>query len=92
MAAFCRSIGIPAGIEAGLVYLRGGFYYHAWNTVYIGRWISVDALFNQIPADVTHIGFTSGLQEMQLDLMEVMGKIKLEVLSYKTMIADASQR
>ncbi len=83
MAALCRAIGIPAGVEAGLVYLKGRFYYHAWNIVYIGRWISVDALFNQIPADVTHIGFTSGSQEMQLNLMGVMGKIKLKVISYK---------
>ncbi len=34
MAAFCRSVGIPAGIEAGLVYLKGRFYYHAWNIYY----------------------------------------------------------
>ncbi len=83
MAAFCRSVGIPAGIEAGLVYLKGRFYYHAWNTVFIGRWITVDALFNQIPADVTHISLTAGSQESQLDLMGMMGKIKLEVLSYE---------
>ena len=82
MAAFCRSVGIPASIEAGLVYLKGRFYYHAWNTVFIGRWITVDALFNQIPADVTHISLTAGSQESQLDLMGVMGKIKLEVLAY----------
>ena len=84
MAAFCRSVGIPAGIEAGLVYLNGQFYYHAWNTVFVGRWIAVDALFNQIPADVTHIALTAGSQESQLDLMGVMGKIKLEVLSFNT--------
>ena len=83
MAAFCRSVGIPAGIEAGLVYLKGRFYYHAWNTVFIGRWITVDALFNQIPADVTHISLTAGSQESQLDLMGMIGKIKLEVLSYE---------
>lgn len=83
MAAFCRSVGIPAGIEAGLVYLKGRFYYHAWNTVFIGQWITVDALFNQIPADVTHISLTAGSQESQLNLMGVMGKIKVEVLSYE---------
>ena len=83
MAAFCRSVGIPAGIEAGLVYLNGRFYYHAWNTVFVGRWITVDALFNQIPADVTHISLTAGSQESQLDLMGMMGKIKLEVLFYE---------
>ncbi len=82
MAALCRSVGIPAKIEAGLVYLKGGFYYHAWNSVFMGKWITVDALFNQIPCDVTHLCLTTGSQESQLDLMGIMGNIKLEVLSY----------
>lgn len=34
-AAMARSIGIPAKIVAGLVYQDDGFYYHAWNEVYI---------------------------------------------------------
>ena len=80
MAAFCRAAGIPAKIEAGLVYLNGRFYYHAWNLVYIGEWITVDALFNQIPADVTHIAFSSGAQQLQLDLMGVIGNVELEII------------
>ena len=43
------------GSRSGLVHLRGRFYYHAWNSVFLGRWITVDSLMNQIPADVTHI-------------------------------------
>jgi len=31
LAALSRAAGIPARIEAGLVYLNGKFYYHAWN-------------------------------------------------------------
>ena len=80
LAAFCRAVGIPAKIEAGLVYLNGRFYYHAWNLVFVGQWITVDALFNQIPADVTHIAFLSGSQELQLDLMGIMGKVELEII------------
>ncbi|MBF0259971.1 MAG: transglutaminase domain-containing protein [Desulfamplus sp.] len=83
LAAFCRATGIPAKIEAGMVYLNGRFYYHAWNSVFIGRWITVDALFNQIPADVTHISFSSGSQEMQLDLMGLIGRVKIEILDYR---------
>lgn len=83
LAAFCRSIGIPAKIEAGMVYLNGRFYYHAWNAVFIGRWITVDALFNQIPADITHIAFSSVSQEMQLDIMGIMGKVQIEILDHK---------
>lgn len=80
LAAMARAAGIPAQIEAGLVYLRGRFYYHAWNRVYLGRWITVDALFNQIPSDVTHIRFSVGSPDQQLDLMGVIGKIGLRVI------------
>ena len=58
--ALLRAAGIPAQIEAGLVYLRGRFYYHAWNVIYLGKWITADAVFNQFPADVTHIRLVRG--------------------------------
>jgi len=80
LAALARAAGIPAKIEAGLVYLNGRFYYHAWNLLYLGEWITVDSLFGQIPADVTHIRFSSGELKQQLDLISIMGKIKLKVI------------
>jgi len=79
LAAMARAAGIPTDIEAGLVYLNGRFYYHAWNRLFLGKWVTVDALFNQIPADVTHIRFSTGNLEGQLDLMDVIGKVHLEV-------------
>jgi hypothetical protein len=79
-AALLRTAGIPAQIETGLVYQAGRFYYHAWNIAYIGSWITADSVFNQFPADVTHIRLVRGEGSEQLDLMGVMGKIKLEVL------------
>ncbi len=79
-AALARAAGIPAKIEAGLVYLDDRFYYHAWNLVYVGEWITADPLFGQIPADVTHLRFASGDQKDQLDLMGIIGKIKLKVI------------
>jgi hypothetical protein len=82
-AALLRSAGVPAQIETGLVYLNGRFYYHAWNLAYVGQWITADAVFNQIPADVTHIRLVRGEGSQQLDLLGVMGKIKLEVISAK---------
>lgn len=82
-AALLRAAGIPAQIEAGLVYQNGRFYYHAWNSAYIGAWVTADAVFNQIPADVTHIRLVRGEGGEQLDLLGFMGKIKLEVLSTK---------
>ena len=79
LAALARASGIPAQIEAGLVYLNGRFYYHAWNLLYIGQWVTADSVLGQVPADVTHIRFSSGAMEKQLDLMGIIGKIKLKV-------------
>jgi hypothetical protein len=78
--ALLRAAGIPAQMEAGLVYLHGRFYWHAWNVLYLGKWITADAVFNQIPADVTHIRLVRGDSGEQMNLMGVMGKIRLEVL------------
>ena len=79
-AALARAAGMPCRVEAGLVYLKGRFYYHAWNLVYLGRWITVDALFGQLPADVSHIRLVTGSPRQQLDLMSLIGKINLKVI------------
>jgi transglutaminase/protease-like cytokinesis protein 3 len=82
VAALARASGIPAQIEAGLVYQRGKFYYHAWNVLYVGgKWVTADAVLNQIPADVTHIRFVRGEADRQLDLVGLIGQVKMEVLS-----------
>lgn len=80
MAALARAAGYPAQVEAGLVYQDGRFFYHAWNRIYIGRWITVDALFGQIPADVTHIRFARGSAHEQLDILPLLGKLQIRVL------------
>jgi hypothetical protein len=81
--ALLRAAGIPAQIESGLVYLEGRFYYHAWCVLYLNDWITADAVFNQFPADVTHIRLVRGGSSEQLNLMGMMGKLKLEVLETK---------
>ena len=80
LAALARAAGIPTRIEAGLVYLKGRFYYHAWNLMYLGRWVTADSLFGQLPADVSHIRLATGSPSQQLDLMGVIGKVQLTVL------------
>jgi len=79
-AALARAAGIPSRVEAGLVYLKDGFYYHAWNLVDAGGWITVDALFNEIPADVTHIRLIRDAEKKQLDLLPVIGRIHITVV------------
>ena len=80
LAAMARAAGIPAQIEAGLVYQRGRFYYHAWNVLYLGEWITADATLGKMPADVTHIRLVRGGADRQIDLMGVIGKLKLEIV------------
>ena len=79
LAALARASGIPAQVEAGVVYQKGRFYYHAWNVLYLGTWITADSVMGQLPADVTHIRFVRGT-ERQIDLIRVIGKVRLEVL------------
>ena len=81
LAALARAAGIPARIEAGLVYLKGRFYYHAWNLLYLGKWITADSLFGQLPADVSHLRFATGSPEQQLDLMGIIGRVQLTIIN-----------
>ncbi len=83
LAALLRATGIPARICAGLVYMKGKFYYHAWTEAYVGRWLSMDATLNQMPADATHITFARGDLDSQTAIMALIGKLKLNVLDYK---------
>jgi len=79
-AALARAAGIPARIASGLVYLRGRFYYHAWNSVFLGNWITVDSLMHQIPADITHISLVQGNPENQMEILGAIGNIGISIL------------
>ncbi|MCX7816660.1 MAG: transglutaminase-like domain-containing protein [Syntrophales bacterium] len=86
VAAFGRAAGIPTAVETGLVYQEGRFYFHAWNAFYIKnlkKWITADAVMDQIPADVTHIRFIRGDLENQIDLISLIGQIHIRILEMK---------
>ena len=78
--ALARAAGIPAKTVVGVVYLHGAFYYHAWSEIWLGKWISLDPVLNQFPADVTHIKFLEGEIDRQLELLQLIGNLKIEVL------------
>jgi transglutaminase-like putative cysteine protease len=80
LAALARAAGYPAQVEAGLVYHQGRFLYHAWNRVYVDRWITLDALFDQIPADVTHLRFARGTAQEQLGILSLLGNLRIKVV------------
>jgi hypothetical protein len=79
--ALARASGIPARLAAGLAYLDGKFYYHAWPEVWLERWVAVDPTFGQFPADAAHLRFTVGGLGRQAELLRLMGALHIDVLS-----------
>ena len=90
--AMARSVGMPARIAVGLVFMHGAFYYHAWPEVYIadpstslgarsqGFWLPVDPTLNQYPADATHLRVTRGGLDKQAVVLPLIGHLKITVL------------
>jgi transglutaminase-like putative cysteine protease len=78
--ALARTAGIPARAAAGLAYVNGRFFYHAWPEVWLGRWVAVDPTFGQFPADAAHLRFTSGGLARQALLVQLIGTIGMDVL------------
>ncbi len=80
LAALARSIGLPARVVAGLVYLDGAFLYHAWCEVWLGRWVTADPALGQLPADATHLKLVEGDPDQHAVLLAVVDKIQIEVV------------
>jgi transglutaminase-like putative cysteine protease len=84
--AMARSLGIPARIAVGLVYMHGAFYYHAWPEVYItersglGLWLPVDPTLNQFPADTTHLRLARGGLDRQAAILPLIGRMKMTIV------------
>ena len=75
VAALLRAAGLPARLVAGAVYAGDGFYYHAWDELWLGRWVSADAVFAQLPVDATHVKLVDGGPERQVELAAVLGRL-----------------
>jgi hypothetical protein len=84
-AALARAVGLPARVVAGLVYADGAFLYHAWDEVWLGeRWVSVDAAFDQMPVDATHIKLVEGGPETHAALVPIIGRLAIDLLPADT--------
>ena len=83
LTALLRTANIPSRQAAGVVYQDGYFFYHAWVEVYLGSWIPVDPTFDQVPADVTHIRFIYGDLAKQSKVLQLINKLKIDVIDYK---------
>lgn len=80
LTAILRAVGIPARPCVGILYSEGRFYYHAWVEAYLGDWVSIDPVLNQMPTDATHIKFIEGDLSRQVEMLRVVGKIRVEVI------------
>ncbi|GAB4140386.1 transglutaminase-like domain-containing protein [Thermopirellula anaerolimosa] len=87
LAALARARGFPARVAMGLLYHEGAFYYHMWTEVWLeGCWIPLDATLGSGGVGVGHITLTrSSLGSSAaftdfLPLMQVIGRIKIEVV------------
>ncbi|MFQ5674216.1 MAG: transglutaminase family protein [Nitrospinales bacterium] len=80
--AIARAGGIPTKVINGLIYSRGfgGFVYHSWPEVFVGKWRALDPTLGQTAVDATHIKLSEGEKEGALKLMEFIGKLQIEIL------------
>jgi hypothetical protein len=82
--ALARALGLPARTAAGVVYLRGRFYYHAWPEVWLGQWVAVDPTFDQFPADASHLRFVIGGLARQVELLRLIGRLQVTVVGSRS--------
>lgn len=80
--ALARALGMPTRMCAGIVYLQGKFCYHSWPEVFLGTWVAVDPTFNQFPADATHVRLVIGELPDQVQLLQIIGQLRVEILEY----------
>ena len=83
--AMARSLGIPARVAVGLVFMRDAFYYHAWAEVFVrdgqgGRWLPADPTLNEFPADRTHLRLARGGLAKQAAILPLVGRLRIEVV------------
>ncbi len=78
--ALARAAGIPARIRVGLTLHEGLFYYHAWPSVYVGRWLDMDPTLGQPAVDAGHISLFEGELQEQVKLMGVLGRLNIRIV------------
>lgn len=79
--ALARAVNIPARPVAGLLYVDGAFYYHAWTEVWLDAWVAVDPTLGQFPADAHHVRLAVGYLARPVELLHLLGRLSLEVVT-----------
>lgn len=89
LCALARAVGIPSKFVTGVVYLDNGYYYHAWNELYVGRWVACDPTWGETVCNAGHLTLASGsltgesFAKTNLDAVRCMGVLALEVLEHR---------
>lgn len=83
VTALARAAGIPAQAVSGLLYHDGRFFTHAWSEVYVGRWVPVDGMLGQFPADAAHLALLRAAVDVGPEVARVLGRLPIEVVSVK---------
>jgi len=78
--ALLRSMGIPAKVVVGLLQTERGYFYHAWASVYLGRWVDIDPVRGEFPASTQHLKLLEGGVYRQVNIVKLLGKIKIKVI------------
>jgi hypothetical protein len=90
MAALLRAAGIPSRVAVGVVYWKEGFAYHMWTEAFLNDWTAFDPTLREEVVDATHIKLgataleTSAASDAFLSLVQVIGKLRIDVLSTTT--------
>jgi hypothetical protein len=84
LTTLARAAGIPSREVGGLLYLgddEKAFGGHAWNEVVLdGHWVPVDAAFDEVDINPTHITFGSNQSEGFAGLLSTLGKLSFKVV------------
>jgi hypothetical protein len=54
-ASLARAVGIPTRVALGVRLCSGFWGGHMWNEVYVGRWITVDAGYNEVGTSTVNL-------------------------------------
>jgi len=96
LAAMCRSVGLPARVVCGIVYVpslgekKDVFLPHAWVEAYVGKeWVCIDAALRGF--DVGHIAFChgDGNPESFFGIVNTLGNFKIASASVQKPPASA---
>lgn len=88
-AALAQAVGRPVKLAAGLAYADGAYHYHAWNEVYVGRWVEVDPTWGEETVDAGHLQISSAaldetsVARLSLASGKTMGSLELQIVAFQ---------